>query len=271
MEKFIINSLCTIYGLGSASGIIYQNENLYLISDNSTYLFEYHTPSLTLEKISITKNASQNIVKNQKPDYEALTLYNNKLYLYGSGSTKNRTIRTQYNLANKKIKEKKLDKLYQKLKHKAKISDDAFNIEGVIMLENKILFFQRGNKGSHLNGIFVYNKTSKQVDYFPVFITKEQNIEATFTDAILVENTIYFLAAAENSSSTYLDGEILGTWFGSMDLDTFQINQILKISNNQKFEGITLYKNLPNQKEFLLCEDNDTEKLESTIYKLTLL
>jgi len=43
-----------------------------------------------------------------------------------------------------------------------------------------------------------------------------------------------------------------------------------KISDSHKFEGLTLYNKTENQIEFLLCEDNDTEVLETNIYKLTL-
>ena len=70
MEKFIINSLCTIYGLGSASGIIYQNENLYLISDNSTYLFDLDENDNPVVKLK----ADGSIVKSKKTVGHAATL-----------------------------------------------------------------------------------------------------------------------------------------------------------------------------------------------------
>ena len=43
-----------------------------------------------------------------------------------------------------------------------------------------------------------------------------------------------------------------------------------KISDSHKFEGLTLLKNSDEKIEFLLCEDKDTEILETEIYKLTL-
>jgi len=45
---------------------------------------------------------------------------------------------------------------------------------------------------------------------------------------------------------------------------------VQQISTKQKFEGLTLYKKTPTQIEFLLCEDNDKEESNSTIYKLIL-
>ena len=43
-----------------------------------------------------------------------------------------------------------------------------------------------------------------------------------------------------------------------------------KISDSHKFEGITIYQNKTDSIEFLLCEDKDTDVLETTIYKLKL-
>ena len=49
--------------------------------------------------------------------------------------------------------------------------------------------------------------------------------------------------------------------------------QILKKNESynflqQKFEGLTLYKKTATHIELLLCEDNDSEVLETTIYSL---
>ena len=55
-----------------------------------------------------------------------------------------------------------------------------------------------------------------------------------------------------------------------MNAETFEIIETQIITITQKFEGITLYQNNENEIKFLLCEDNDSEVLESKIYKLTL-
>ena len=99
---------------------------------------------------------------------------------------------------------------------------------------------------------------------------KIKHVETSFTDAILVEDKIYFLATAEDTSSTYYDGEILGSIIGGMNSKTFEIEFTKKITDTNKFEGLTLYSKTNDKIEFLLCEDNDSEVLESTIYKLVL-
>ena len=102
----------------------------------------------------------------------------------------------------------------------------------------------------------------------PISLPTLDDIETTFTDAILVGDTIYFLACAENTTSTYEDGEVLGTILGVIHAPTFEIIEVHLLSEHQKFEGITLYKETESEFTFLLCEDNDTEDLEATIYKL---
>ena len=99
---------------------------------------------------------------------------------------------------------------------------------------------------------------------------KIKHVETSFTDAILVEDKIYFLATAEDTTSTYYDGEILGSIIGRMNSGTFEIEFTQKITDIHKFEGLTLYNRTKDKIEFLLCEDNDSEVLESTIYKLVL-
>ena len=100
--------------------------------------------------------------------------------------------------------------------------------------------------------------------------SKTKMLFSPFTDAILMDDKIYFLAAAENTSSTYDDGEILGSLIGRIDLETMKIDFTQKISPTNKFEGITLFSKTKNQIQFLLCEDKDTDVLESTIYKLSI-
>ena len=101
-------------------------------------------------------------------------------------------------------------------------------------------------------------------------LPKIKNVTTSFTDAILVENTFYFLASAEDSQSTYLDGEVMGSSVGTIDSKTMKLKKVLTITDKHKFEGITLFKNSPKTIDFLLCEDQDNEAQEAQIFKLSL-
>ena len=270
MDKFQLTLLYTINGIGATSGLIYKDNSLFMISDNSSFLYEFKVKEKQLYKIKLFENSQENIAKKDKLDFESITLFNNKLYLFGSGSTKKRDKRFTYNLESKEIKEKEVSKLYEKLKDFASISDDELNIEGTIIDNENYYFFQRGNGANSNNGLFVYNKETREVQFTTIKLPNVDAVEATFTDAILLENTVYFLAAAENTTSTYNDGEVLGSFIGSFNLNDLELHFIQKISDTNKFEGLTFYKKSETEIEFLLCEDNDTEELVSGIYKLTL-
>lgn len=267
MKKMTLESHFKIIGIGSASGLVYKNHSLFIISDNSSFLYEYHIQEKELSKIKLFENSQENIPKKDKLDFESIVSIGNEIHLLGSGSTPNRNKRISYNLATKKIEEKDWSELYKKLKKIGSLSDDELNIEGVVFYNEKWCFFQRGNGAQSKNGIFILDE---EVQFIPILLPKIENIEATFTDAILVKDKIYFLAAAEDTTSTYDDGAILGSLIGCLNADTLAIEFTQKISNTHKFEGLTLYEKTETTIEFFLCEDNDTEVLETVIYKLKL-
>lgn len=270
MEKFQLSTFTTINGIAATSGLVYQDNSLFIVSDNSTFMYQYNINEKTLDKIKLFENSQESIAKKDKADFEAITLFENKLYLFGSGSTKKRDRRVTFELESKEIKEKNLSKIYSQLKKTISIADDELNIEGVIITYQTIYFFQRGNGANAQNGVFSYDRKNKTVAFELITLPKIKGIEATFTDAILIDDTIYFLAAAENTSSTYDDGEVMGSIIGTIDFKTMQLKSSIQISDKHKFEGVTLYKKTATQIELLLCEDNDTEELVSTIYKLAI-
>jgi len=270
MKKIDLQPLFKISEIGSASGLVYKDNSLYIISDNSSYLYKYDINEKKINKIELFEKSQENIPKIDKMDFESITLKGDKLYLFGSGSTSNRNKRIAYNLENTKIKEKDITNLFIKLRYKASINHEDLNIEGALYDNYKWYFFQRGNGAQSKNGLFIFNKEKKEINFTAIELPKLQNIEATFTDAVLVDTQIYFLAAVENTTSTYDDGEILGSFIGSLSLNTFEVNFTELITNKNKFEGLTLFKNSDAAIEFLLCEDNDTKIMETVIYKLTI-
>lgn len=272
MEKFQLSLFLKILGIGSASGLVYQNDTLYVISDSSSYLYQYKISEEKLNKIALVENPQENIVKKDKPDFEAITAKGTNLIILASGSTQNRTMVIEYKTKSGKVKAKNITDIYTALKNQLDIKDDELNIEGLIIDEQATYFFQRGNGEQGKNGI-IYSEFAGENPTFKMILfdlPKIENIATTFTDGILVNNKIYFLAAAEDTASTYLDGEVLGSILGSIDLKTMKLENYIQISRTQKFEGITLFKQSENKIEFLLCEDNDSDALVSDIYKVVI-
>jgi len=273
MKKFTLESQFQIIGIGSASGLVYKENSLFIISDNSSFLYQFDIPENELTRIPLVENAQENIPKKDKYDFESIALKGNTFYIFGSGSTAKREKEITYNLETTATEEKDLSKLYKKIKQTASISDENLNIEGAIFYNEKWHLFQRGNGANSKNGIAILNDNFDEkdtIEFIPIQLPKIKHVESSFTDAILVEDKIYFLATAEDTTSTYYDGEILGSIIGRIDTQTMKIDFIQKITDTNKFEGLTLYNKTETKIAFLLCEDNDSEVLETTIYKLTL-
>jgi hypothetical protein len=274
MSKFQLEIAFQINGVEAASGIVFHNESLFIISDNSTFLYEYLIHSAQLIKHPIVDNAEENSIKKEKFDFESITLFDGSLYIFGSGSTAKRKWLFQLNSITKQVTASHdLNELYQKLQEFGSVTFSEFNIEGALFDGRKWHLFNRGN--GELNQNIIFSLTGDSIidtsdwQVYPIEINKINGVLASFTDAVQVANKIYFLASAEETLSTYDDGAIAGSSFGCIDIPTMKIDFIETISDSTKFEGISLYENSSAEIVFLLCEDPDFEALQSTIYKLT--
>ena len=277
MKKFKLDLFLKIIGIGSASGLIYKNDSLYIISDNSNFLYEYSIANTDLQKHLLIENTSvnENIPKKVKSDFEAITQNGDDLFILGSGSTENRQKMIQMSEAQKTVLHHyDLTDLYLSMQYFAEISAEELNIEGVIFTGDKWYFFQRGNGKNAKNGIFTINSPYFTQGYSMLYtsydLPKINGVQASFTDAVLVDGMFYFLASAEDSKSTYLDGTVTGSSLGKIDSQSMKLKKVITITNEHKFEGLTLYKNSPKTLEFLLCEDLDNDLQETQIFKLTL-
>ena len=277
MKKFKLDLFLKIIGISSASGLVYKNDSLYIISDDSNYLYEYSIANADLEKHLLIENeaVNENISKNVKSDFEAITQFDDDIFVVGSGSTivRNKMIQVS-DLQKRVLQNHDLTDLYLSMHYFAGISAEEFNIEGVIFTGEKWYFFQRGNGKSAKNGIFTiespYFTQGYSMLYASYDLPKINGVQASFTDAILVDDSFYFLASAEDSQSTYLDGEVVGSSIGRINIETMKLKEVVTVTDTHKFEGLTLYKNNAKTLEFLLCEDQDNEVMESQIFKLTL-
>lgn len=275
MQKFTLELLFQIIGIGSASGLVYKDHSAFIIGDNSGFLYEYNLENPDLKRHALIENPSANIAKKDKPDFEAITHFGNDFYVFGSGSTEKRNTMVQINSSTKEIiATTDLTDLYLVMQSFGQIKPEDFNIEGAIYNGENWFLLNRGNGKSNKNIVFTIqgkNLTNEFNILSNEFkLPKIKGVRSSFTDAVLVDNTIYFLATAEDTNSTYDDGEVLGSLIGRIDIETMEIDFTQKISDTHKFEGLSLFKNTDDKLEFLLCDDNDTDELKANIYKLTL-
>ena len=53
MDKFKLELFFQILGIGATSGLVFENDSLFLISDSSSFLYEYNFSSERKDKIKL--------------------------------------------------------------------------------------------------------------------------------------------------------------------------------------------------------------------------
>lgn len=273
MKNFELSSFVKIKGIGAASGLLYDDQIITLISDDSDVLYRYDLSTETFSKTSLRPDGKflESIPKPEKSDFESITEHNGTIYIFGSGSSPKRNKLIKTKAGNEEVlQELSLTDFYDKLKSTAAISDEDFNIEGAIVRDHRLLLFNRGNGPNGKNGVFeiLYweDENDQQIRFYPISLPEIQNVPFGFTDAIQLDDKIYFIGSAESGGSTYHDGDVLGSMIGILDAYTLELKTTQIITSEHKIEGIALYCNDENGLSFLLCEDSDDGGEETEVF-----
>jgi len=274
MKRYLLSTWLKISGIVAASGLAYENDQLMLVSDNGNALYHYFINNDSLAKYSFDDNTVTDLMEKEvKYDLESFTIVDNTWYAFGSGSTEKRNTGFMFNKFSKYSTPIDLTNLYADMKSFAELSEDDFNIEAATTYNDDWIFLNRGNGPKNANYLFIVqgkNLTDEfNLFYFDFTLPTINNVQAGFSDAVTVNNTLYFIATAEDELSTYKDGAVKGSMFGAIDLKKMKILFTQKISDHNKFEGITILEQGNKSITFALCEDNDDAKnTQSIIYKL---
>ncbi|WP_298144029.1 hypothetical protein [Flavobacterium sp.] len=271
MKFTAIQNFGTVHGIHSSSGLLWLNDYLFCISDNSDFLFKINPTNFTFEAIPTIENAQHWVEKKHKRDYEIIYADSEGIHLYGSGSKEKRKIKTSFaDLENLAISTECL--LYDAISSRG-ISDDDLNLEALCKHDDTYYIFNRGNGPMKQNRVFKARKLTN--GSFEIVSERDiqlyfNNLDFTFTDACVCNDFIVFTAAAEASDSTYLDGEIGGSLLGVLKIDSLEVLYTQIVSQEHKFEGITCYKSSETTHHFYLAEDNDRNDGALTMYGVEL-
>lgn len=266
-----LTKLCDL-GIKSASGLVFSQDHYYIIADDELFLSEYSTKFQDQRKISLFEGELPDTPeerKKLKPDLEAIFLDQNKIVCLPSGSKKRRS--TGVWQATEQPEPFSLQELYSHLEE----SYSELNIEGAILKDSTLVLFQRGNGALAENGLIFLDYTvfkkelteSKVITkksllkHFKIDLGSLGNIPYSFNDAALdSQGKVYFLASAEDSSSTYHDGEFKGAILGKLDT-SFNVSNVLKLDIETKPEGLWIHPD----GSFRIVTDSDSS-LPSTAY-----
>ena len=270
MKDILLEILLTIQGVGAASGLLYQENRITIVSDNSNYLYQYQISEETLKRTRLIDGPyGEAVPKKEKSDFEAITPVGKDLYIFGSGSGQKRNSLIKYSLKKGTKDSLDMSAHFSSLRDRFAIDAGDFNIEGALAIGRELWLFNRGNGPAAKNGIFVLDKNSlAPKGFFPIALPPLQGVATGFTDVTRVDEQIDFIDAAEDSNSSYDDGQRKGTLIGRIDPKSKQLIYTRTISLKNKFEGIACYEKGRKTLDFLLCEDQDNGSSSSDIYRL---
>jgi hypothetical protein len=285
LMKFTLLNRKTLTEIPSASGIEVMGETIYVMSDDSPWLFKLNNKFELVEKLQIgdiDAAVAGKIPKSRKQDLEAMTTFGSNILLFGSGSkSPQRDVMVQIDIENSgTIKKYSLVEFYNHLCSAAQLDRSELNIEAAVIIEKTLYLFNRGK-----NRIFKLDVTKffshvennapvPSLEICSATLPFLNGIESGFSGAALSLDAKYivFTASVENTPNWVDDGEILGSFVGIFPLDEFGAScnpgciaitdlarNILKI----KVESVAVQKSAsPNTLRLLMVTDNDGDSSE---------
>lgn len=277
--QFTLKSRKTLKNIPSASGIEILGKDIYIMGDDSPWLFRLNNKFEVVEKFPIGDLGAEKggkIPKQEKPDLEAMVAFGEDLLLFGSGSlSPKRDVLLRVNPTTHLVRKYSLLKFYDDLCAAAKFARKDLNIEAAAIIEEDLLLFNRGkNRIFRINiqALLTHAEGTGPVPaakIFPVTLPALNGIEAGFSGATTGPDMkqIIFTASVENTPNWIDDGEILGSFVGCFPVSELKDSlvpgcvaitdaekNILKI----KVEAVTADKPIsPNTFHLLLATDND--------------
>jgi len=289
MEATILRQL-DLPDLPSASGVEIVGDTVYIIGDDSPYLYRLNAtdlkPGQPLTLFETAHFSSGRINKAIKADLECLTILTTStgetgLLVCGSGATAARENGfwvpiTSANDGVATVYPVTLGGLYAHLR-KSLPKGVTLNLEAVAATTSELLLFQR-TVGSAAGNLVFQLPLAATLDYLhhrttalPVVQTIGFQLPTIngkpsgFSGACVYENQLFVTASVEDTADAVLDGEVLGSFVGLLDLKKAAKPVLfaqLQLPNNQpyrgKVESVAVRRRLgSNRYELLLVTDDD--------------
>jgi hypothetical protein len=277
-EVLELQSYQFINDIPSASGVSVVGEEVWMVGDDSPYLYSFDHSLKLLEKFQLSgmvSSSAKRVDKSIKADYESMVKMNNQLFVLGSGSSINsRDTLVVFDLVERKVTAKhNLRPLFNRfLEIGGFDTTQQINIEALATNETDIFFFNRGNIGDK-NDIYQILRED-----FQAYLTGNDSIKikkrrfklpqidgytSGFSGACFDQQMqyLYFTSSVEATNDVYNDGEVLGSFIGRIDLKSSDLKYWPLKENKQfvktKLESIAILENTKEFLKFVCTSDND--------------
>jgi len=254
--------------ISAASGLVLAKDHFFCVSDDEASLSRFsrslvgQVDRIPLFDLTLPEDAEAR--KREKPDLEAIVYLaeTGSILCIPSGSKPNR-VRGAMLDRDLNVRELSFKRVYSWLG--GFIPD--LNIEGAVNSGSHILLFQRGNGKSGRNTVIeleLADFLSDQPGPHRVTEIELGSIGAArlgFTDASLDQGSIWFLAAAEGSESTYEDGAFTGAILGRLD-SKLRVQERHELEVPYKPEGLVV-----DHDRLYVVTDADDRSVSSRLFQ----
>ena len=276
-----------LQGVPSASGIRFFNGFIYVVGDDSSYLYRLNDDWIVDEAIvlyNIRRKPGEKIPKLIKADLEAMTIvqWQERLLLLtlGSGSVSPERDRGFLYLPDdkeNKVFTFNLTPIYNYLRQNFDVAE--LNIEGAAADKEYLYIVHRGNLNEK-NWLFKYDLQDfiafgfGQLDTPPVPIAdvfhfpQVGGVKPGYSDLeILSDGLLTFTLTLEDTHNSFDDGEVTGSLLGVLKQqpDGHYITETCAVTMDskpwvEKIEGLALKERISDNEFILLAvSDNDAE------------
>lgn len=277
MELTIKRSV-KLKGIPGASGVTLWQSRIFLIGDNTPYLYELDGDFRVIGKKPIYRLehlGGQGIPKRKKPDFEAFEAIGDKeLVVFGSGSKyshRNSVLQVFPGQRENWYKAHKATYFYQELKKRALSPDDAFNIEACAEYKGQVYLFCRTSnvifqfKYVSLINYFLSKTYYPEVQTFRATLPAIQGLPAGFSGATITDNGLLLVTASvEDTPNAYDDGEILGSFLGMVPVNKLHLPEAWSFipitygGDPLKIESVAVLKKRPGRElDLVFVTDSD--------------
>lgn len=280
--EILISKKLLLEEIPSASGVEVFGEAIYIIGDDSSWLFRLDQNYKIKERVPLLPKqelSDRAIAKAHKPDFEAMTfarIRNEKtLLIFGSGSKPmmRDALVMVFPESGHRVESFNLSKLYGSLRKDHIAEGRELNIEAATADENCLYLFHRGNiLGNNLMFSFALKEFCDYVfglqEEIPICearsfeLPKVAGIVSGFSGASMLDQTrIVFSSSVEDTKNEIDDGAVLGSFIGILDLKTGQIESRLLQEKDSpllsKVESVALGKVSRGIYSLLAVTDSD--------------